>query len=147
MRALRAFTVAVLALGLIAAACGSGGGSSESPAQAKAKITANWEKFFDPAVPLEQKKDIVENYDALKPILQAQSSNPQAQAIKAKVADVTLSGDKQATVRYDIVNSKDNTPLLPNASGTALKVGDNWVVSQQTFCQLIKLADQNAKCP
>jgi hypothetical protein len=141
MRALRAFTVVVLAVGFIAAACGSGG-SSESPAQAKAKITANWEKFFDPSIPVAQKKDIVENYNAL----QQQTSNPQAQSIKAKVADVTLQ-DKQATVRYDIVNSKDGTPLLPNASGLALKVGDNWVVSQQTFCQLIKLADQNAKCP
>jgi ABC-type glycerol-3-phosphate transport system substrate-binding protein len=145
MRALRAFTVVVLALGLTAAACGSGG-SSESPAQAKAKITAAWTQFFDPAVPLAAKKNIVENYNGLLPILQQQQSNPQAQSIKAAVKDVTLQA-KQATVRYDIVNSKDGTPLLPNASGTAIKVGDNWVVSQQTFCQLIKLADQNAKCP
>jgi len=146
MRALRAFTIVVLSLGFIAAACGSGG-SSESPAQAKAKITANWEKFFDPAIPVEQKKDIVENYNALLPTLKAQSSNPQAQSIKAKVSDVTLSGDKAATVKYDIVNSKDGTPLLPGASGTAVKNGDNWQASQQTFCQLVKLADQNAKCP
>src|SRR3954468_12189175 len=147
MRALRAFTIAVLGLGLIAAACGGGGGSSESPAQSKAKITAAWEKFFDPAIPPEQKKDIVQNYAALLPTLQAQTKNPQAQGIKAKVADVTLSGDKAATVRYDIVNSQDGTPLLPNASGSAVKEGDNWKVSEQTFCQLVKLADQNAKCP
>ena len=146
MRALRAFTIAVLGLGLIAAACG-GGGSSESPAQAKAKITAAWEKFFDPSIPVDQKKDIVQNYAALQPILQQQTSNPQAQGIKAKVADVTLNGDKAATVRYDIVNAKDSTPLLPNASGQAIKEGDNWKVSEQTFCQLVKLADQNAKCP
>jgi len=146
MRALRAFTVVVLGLGLIAAACGGSSEKSETPAQAKATITANWQKFFDPSVPLDQKKDIVENFNALKPTLQAQSSNPQAQSIKAAVTDVTLAG-KSATVKYDIVNSKDGTPLLPGASGTALKVGDNWVVSQQTFCQLVKLADQNAKCP
>jgi hypothetical protein len=145
MRALRAFTVVVLALGLTAAACGSGG-SSESPAQAKAKITAAWTKFFDPSIPVDQKKDIIENYNGLLPILQTQTTSPQAQSIKAAVKDVTLQ-DKQATVRYDIVNSKDGTALLPNASGTAVKVGNNWVVSQQTFCQLIKLADQNAKCP
>src|SRR5947209_19828544 len=97
MRALRAFTVVVLGLGLIAAACGSGG-SSESPAQAKAKITTAWQNFFDPAVPLAQKKNLVENYNALQPILQAQQNNPQAQAIKAKVADVTLQVTKQAQV-------------------------------------------------
>ena len=146
MRALRAFTVVVLGLGLIAAACGSGG-SSESPAQAKAKITTAWQNFFDPAIPLAQKKNIVENYNGLLPILQAQTNNPQAQSIKAKVDDVTLQGTKQAQVRYDIISTKDGTALLPNASGLAVKVGDNWVVSQQTFCQLIKIGDQNAKCP
>jgi ABC-type glycerol-3-phosphate transport system substrate-binding protein len=146
MRALRAFTIAVLGLGLIAAACG-GGGSSESPAQAKVKITAAWEKFFDPAVPPEQKQDIVQDFNALLPTLKTQTTNPQASAIKAKVSDITLNGDKAATVRYDIVNSKDGTPLLPNASGQAIKEGDNWKVSEQTFCQLVKLSDQNAKCP
>ena len=145
MRALRAFTVVVLGLGLVAAACG-GGGSSETPAQAKAKITANWQTFFDPSVPLTAKKNIVQNYNGLLPILQTQTTSPQAQSIKAAVTDVTLQG-KQATVKYDIVNSKDNTKLLAGASGLAVKVGDNWQVSQQTFCQLIKLADQNAKCP
>jgi len=103
MRALRAFTVVVLGLGLIAAACGSSG-SSESPAQAKAKITTAWQNFFDPAIPLAQKKNIVENYNGLLPILQQQEKNPQAQQIKAKVDDVTLQGAKQAQVRYDIVN-------------------------------------------
>ena len=146
MRALRAFTVVVMALGFIAAACGSSG-SSESPAQAKAKITTAWQNFFDPAIPVAQKKNIVENYNALLPVLQAQQNNPQAKAIKAKVADVTLQGDKQATVRYDIISTQTNEALLPNASGLAIKVGDNWVVSQQTFCQLVKLGDQNAKCP
>jgi len=146
MRALRAFTVAVLGLGLVAAACG-GGGSSETPAQAQAKITAAWQTFFDPSVPVSAKKNIVENYNALLPTLQTQTTNPQAAGIKAKVDDVTLQGSTQAQVKYDIVNAKDGTPLLPNASGVALKVGDNWVVSEQTFCQLIKLSDQNAKCP
>ena len=146
MRALRAFTVVVLATGFIAAACGSGG-SSQSPAQAKAEITTAWQKFFDPSVPVEQKKDIVENYNALLPTLRTQTTNPQASSIKAKVSDVTLSGDKQATVKYDIINAKDETPLLPNASGTAVKINGHWAVSEQTFCQLVKLGDQNAKCP
>jgi hypothetical protein len=147
MRALRAFTVVVLGLGLIAAACGGGGGSgSQSPAQAKAKITANWQKFFDPSVPVEQKKDIIQNYDKLLPTLKSQTTNPQAAGIKAKVNDVTLQGDKQAAVKYDIVSAKDGTALLPGASGTAVKEGNNWEVSQATFCQLIKLSSPNAQC-
>ena len=145
MRALRAFTVVVLGLGLIAAACGSGG-SSETPAQAKAKITTAWQNFFDPSIPTAQKKDIIQDYTGLKSILDAQANNPQAKNIKAKVDDVTLQG-KAATVRYDLLSTADNSTLLPNASGQAVKEGDNWKVSEQTFCQLIKLSDQNAKCP
>jgi hypothetical protein len=146
MRALRAFTVVILGLGLIAAACGGGGGSSETPAQAKAKITTAWEKLFDPSVPIEQKKDIIQNYNKLLPTLRSQTTNPQAAGIKAKVDDVTLQGDKQAAVKYDIVSAKDGTALLPNASGVAIKEGSNWEVSQATFCQLIKLSDPNAQC-
>ncbi|MBV8982750.1 MAG: hypothetical protein JO086_17770 [Acidimicrobiia bacterium] len=146
MRALRAFTVVVLGLGLVAAACG-GGGSSETPAQAKTKITTAWQNFFDPSIPTAQKTNVIQNYTGLKPILDAQANNPQAKNLKAKVDDVTLQGDKSATVRYDLVSTADNSTLLPNASGQAVKEGDNWKVSQQTFCQLVKLSDPNAKCP
>jgi len=59
-------------------------GSSETPAQAQAKITAAWQQFFDPSIPVTAKKNIVENYNALVPILQTQTTNPQAQSIKAK---------------------------------------------------------------
>ena len=136
MRALRALMVVVVCLGFVAAACGSGG-SSESPAQAKAKITTAWTRFFDPAVPVAQKTDVIENYTGLKPILEAQSKSPQAQSIKAKVQDVTLQGSDKATVRYDIVNSQSNEALLANASGQAVKVKDKWMVSQATFCSLV----------
>ncbi len=147
MRALRAFTVVVLSLGLVAAACGSGGEKKQTPAEAKAEITKVWQDFFNPAIPVEQKKDLVENYDQLLPILKTQTTNPQAAQIKAAVKDVTLQGDNNATVTYDIVSTQTNEPLLPNASGQAIKQDGKWKVSQQTFCSLIKLGDQNAKCP
>jgi hypothetical protein len=148
MRALRAFTVVVLATGFIAAACGGGGGSaSQTPAQAKAEITTAWQKAFDPSVPVDQKKDIFQDYNTLLPTLQTQTTNPQAAGIKAAVKDVTLQGDSSAQVTYDIVNAKDGTPLLPNASGQAVKEAGKWKVSEQTFCSLIKLSDPNVKCP
>jgi len=148
MRALRAFTIAVLSLGLIAAACGGGGGDKkQTPAEAKAEITKVWETFFNPAIPTEEKKDIVENYAALKPILDEQKNNPQAQQIKAAVKDVTLNGETSATVGHDIVSTQTNEPLLPNASGQAVRIDSKWKVSQQTFCSLIKLQDPNKACP
>lgn len=146
MRALRAFTVVVLGLGLIAAACG-GGGSSETPAQAKAKITANWQKFFDPSVPVSQKPDLIENGSQMQATLQTQSTNPLAKSIKAQVTDVTLQGNT-ATVTYNILSTQTNETLLPPGSkGEAVKQDGKWKVSQQTFCGLIHAGDPNAKCP
>jgi hypothetical protein len=98
-------------------------------------------------VPLASKSDIVEDYSTLKPILEAQTNNPQAQQIKAKVTDITLSGATSAKVTYDIISTQNDTPLLPGAAGEAIKQGGNWKVTVKTFCSLIKLADQNAKCP
>src|SRR4051794_9164387 len=136
MRALRAFTVVVLGLGLIAAACGSGG-SSESPAQAKAKITANWEKFFDPNVTTQERTALLQNADKLQDVIKTQSTNPLSKGIKAKVTDVTLQGDN-ALVTYNILNAATNDTLLaPGSKGTAVKVGGVWKVSQVTFCGLI----------
>ena len=147
MRALRAFTVAVLGLGLIAAACGSGG-SSQSPAQAKAEIKANWEKFFDPSQPVSEKPILIQNGSAMQQILQTSATNPLAKNIKTVVTDVTLSGNDQAIVTYNILNAQTNDTLLPPGSkGQAIKQDGKWKVSQATFCGLIHAGDANAKCP
>ncbi|MBV8388090.1 MAG: hypothetical protein JO155_14975 [Acidimicrobiia bacterium] len=146
MRALRAFTVVVLGLGLIAAACGSGG-SSETPAQAKAKITTAWQTFFDPSVPVAQKPDLIENGSQMQATLQTQSTNPLAKSIKAQVTDVTLEGNS-AVVTYNILSTQTNQTLLPPGSkGQAVKQNGKWKVSQATFCGLIHAGDANAKCP
>src|SRR6266568_8735494 len=96
MRALRAFTVVVLGLGLIAAACGSSG-SSESPAQAQTKIKAAYADFFDPSKPLTEKTALMENGNAIVACLQTQSTNPQLKQLGgAQVVDVTLQGSGKA---------------------------------------------------
>ena len=73
MRALRAFFVVVIGLALLAAACGSGG---ESKAETQAKVTANWEKFFDPATATSQKVALLQNASKLKAIVDAEANNP-----------------------------------------------------------------------
>jgi hypothetical protein len=145
MRALRAFTIVVLGLGLLAAACGGSGTKKDTPAQSKAKITAAWEKFFDPAIPLDQKTNLLENYDKLKATAEEQSKNPIAAGLKAKVSDISLSSDTAAKVTYDLLNTKTNEALLKGSIGNAVKVGENWEVSQTTFCGLVGAG--GGKCP
>jgi hypothetical protein len=150
MRALRAFTVVVLALGLTAAACGSGGSSSgsQSPAKAKDEVKANWERFFDPSIPVSEKPILIENGSQMQAVLQTQSTNPLASSIKTVVTDVTLQGDNQAVVTYNILSKQTSQTLLPPGSkGQAVKQDGHWKVSQITFCGLVHAGDQNAKCP
>ena len=145
MRALRAFTVVVLAFGFIAAACGGGGGSSESPAQAQTKIKAAYANFFDPSKPLSEKTALIENGNTMLPCLQTQSTNPQLKTLGgAQVADVTLQGNGQATVKYNLVSpAQGSTPpqtLTPAPfNGTAIKQNGTWKITQQTFNALLQL--------
>jgi hypothetical protein len=137
MRMVRMLLAAVVGVALLGAACGSSG---ESTATTKAKITTNWEAFFNPDTPTAKRLSLLENGDTakIKAVAQAQESNPQAKATKAKVKSITINGDK-ANVTYDLVSTQNGTPLLPNAQGNAVKVSGTWKVSQQTFCALIAL--------
>jgi hypothetical protein len=138
MRTLRAVLVVIVGLALFGAACGSSG---ESKADIQAKVKANWEKFFDPSVSTAQKAALLQNASTpkIKAIIAAQADNPQARAIKAKVTTVTPKGGDKADVKYDLVSTQTGVPVLPGASGQAVKQGGTWKVSQQTFCTLIKL--------
>jgi len=144
MRALRAFTVVVLGLGLIAAACGSSG-SSESPAQAQTKIKAAYADFFDPSKPLTEKTALMENGNAIVACLQTQSTNPQLKQLGgAQVVDVTLQGSGKATLKFNLVGpAQGSTPpatLTPAPfPGTAVKQNGTWKVTQQTFNYLLGL--------
>jgi hypothetical protein len=138
MRTIRALLVVIVGLALFGAACGSSG---ESKAEIQTKVKANWEKFFDPSTPTPQRAALLQNAATpkIKAIIAAQADNPQAKAIKAKVNTVTPKGDDKADVKYDLVSTQTGVPVLPGASGQAVKVDGKWKVSQQTFCTLIKL--------
>jgi len=137
MRMVRMLLVALVGVALLGAACGSSG---ESTATTKAKITTNWEAFFNPDTPTAKRLSLLENSDTakIKAIALAQESNPQAKATKAKVKSITVNGDN-ASVTYDFVSTQNGSPILPNAQGKALKIKGTWKVSQQTFCALIAL--------
>ena len=144
MRALRAFTVVILGLGLIAAACG-GGGSSESPAQAKAKITTAYADFFNPSKPLSEKTALIENGSTILPCLQTQSTNPQLKQLGgAQVVDITLQGGGKANLKFNLVGPAQGTSppatLTPAPfNGTAVQQNGTWKVTQQTFNSLLTL--------
>ena len=150
----------MLALGL--AACGDDGGGNEStppapsvetttaqptpttpgdPAAAEKQIRTNWQKFFDPAVPLKDKAALLENGDKLGPLLERFSNDPRGGQVQAVVGKVEFTSPTEANVTYAL--TLKGATVLPGATGTAVLQDDTWKVSLKTLCGLVGM-DGNA---
>ncbi|WP_329404485.1 hypothetical protein [Streptomyces melanogenes] len=150
---------AVLVLFPAAAACSDSGGGSEKspsptatapaaqpadPAAAKAQIEKNWTTFFDPEASTDAKVKVLENGEALRPLLAAFGNDKNAARSSAKVTDVTFGSPTQAAVTYDLLIG--GNPALPGAKGTAVLQDQTWKVSVKTLCALVRLSG-NAAAP
>lgn len=147
-------TVAVAAL-LALAGCGgssgagSGGGSAggsssptappsaQSTAAATAAISQAYQTFFSPSSSVAERADVLQDGQRFLPTIQQFVGVPLAKAASAKVTKVTLTDSTQAAVTYDI--SEGGNPVLPNASGQAVKQNGAWKVADSTLCGLISL--------
>ncbi|MEU8509989.1 hypothetical protein AB0C76_00185 [Kitasatospora sp. NPDC048722] len=114
------------------------GTAPADPAAAKAEVTANWEKFFDPATPVADKAKLLQNGDVLLPVLQGFSQDPRVGQVQAQVSDVTFTDATHATVTYAL--SLQGTVVEPNASGQAVLDNGTWKVSRATLCGLLTQA-------
>jgi hypothetical protein len=103
-----------------------------------AQITANWQEFFQPGTPIEQRIALLQNGESLRAAIEQNQSNPLQQQVSAKVTNVTLDSPTQATVTYDV--SLSGQVALPAAQGMAVLENGTWKVSQGSFCSLISLA-------
>lgn len=160
---------AVLVLFPAAAACSDGdGGSAKSPsptattpaqsppaespaadrpadpAAARAQIEKNWTTFFDSKASTEAKVKVLENGDALRPLLAAFGGDKNAARSSAKVTGVSFGSPTQAAVTYDLLVG--GNPALPGAKGTAVLQDHTWKVSVKTLCALVRLSG-NAAAP
>ncbi|HEX9031126.1 MAG TPA: hypothetical protein VF834_04735 [Streptosporangiaceae bacterium] len=160
-RALRLAPAALLvALGLTLAACSSGGSGPTTPsstqpapqssspsapagaepisgAGAAAAIEANWATFFNAKTPIPRRLALLQDGQAVAPVIRAQAGSSLALLATSKVTKVTLTGTSQASVTYTIfVGGK---PALPNQSGVAVYQGGVWKVGLVSFCGLLKL--------
>jgi len=115
---------------------GAGGPGGVNAATTKAIANA-FRVFFDSDTSVAQSVAALQHGPAFRTAVAAESKSPNAQRTTAKVTKVTLTSDKVATVTYSIISS--GTPVFPNAQGFAVREGDRWKVSAQTFCALLTL--------
>lgn len=156
--ALAAALFLVLAPGL--AACGDGGGggggggdspaptangTTSAPASAPAdreaaekEIRRNWEKFFNPETPVDEKKKFLQNGELLGPALEAFSGDNRVGQVQAKVTDVTFTSPTEADVKFTV--TLRGATALPDASGVAVEDDGTWKVSVKSLCALVQLS-------
>ncbi|MEU6844927.1 hypothetical protein ABZ930_23960 [Streptomyces sp. NPDC046716] len=151
--------VAVLALGPALAACGGSGGGSPTPtthrptptvtttatgtapadpAAAEKQIKANWQKFFDPDVPVDQKAELLENGSAMQKVLEGFGGDGRGGQVRAEVTKVDFTSPTSADVTYSL--SYKGATLLPGAKGTSVEQGGVWKVSVRTLCALVRMS-------
>ncbi|MEV4555484.1 hypothetical protein AB0K51_00640 [Kitasatospora sp. NPDC049285] len=114
------------------------GTAPADPAAAKASITANWEKFFDPATSLPDKAALLQNGEQLAPVLQGFASDPRVGQVKATVTNVQFTSATTAAVTYSL--SLQGAVVQPDASGQAVLENGTWKVSTSTLCGLVQLS-------
>jgi hypothetical protein len=159
---------AVLVLGPLAAACGDDGdggsgptttppttaATPESPTQgaepadpaaAEQQIKKNWTTFFDPSAPTDEKVKVLQNGEALRPVLSAFSSDKNAARVSAEVTGVQFTSPTRANVTYNLMVAGNTA--LPDAKGTAVLEGDTWKVSQKALCALVELSPNAGAVP
>ncbi|MET7714180.1 hypothetical protein [Streptomyces sp. NPDC005407] len=114
------------------------------PAAAKAEIEKNWTTFFDPKAATDAKVKVLENGEALRPLLAAFSGDKNAAQSSARVTDVQFTSATEATVTYDLLVG--GAPALPGTKGTSVYQDQTWKVSVKTLCALVELSG-NAAAP
>ena len=112
--------------------------------EARAEIVADWEKFFDNKSAVEDRIPLLENADQLATTINQALASPMLKQVSAEVTAVAFESETRALVTYDILLS--GSPVMKAAQGVAVKVGDKWLVSQESFCALAALGGVTIGC-
>ena len=110
---------------------------SPAPGSTEATITANWDKFFDGSLPVQDKVGLLENGQQYQQQLDAQAAGPLAKVATASVSGITVTSASTATVTYSILVG--GQPALPNQTGQAVLQDGVWKVTAQSFLALLAL--------
>jgi hypothetical protein len=115
-----------------------GGLSLAAQNSAKQQIKANWQTFFAYSTPLNTRESLLENGSKFSQPINSEFSALSSAQSSATVTSVSLVGSTSANVVYTVDLNKQ--PVLTNQKGQALKVNNQWVVSDSTLCGLLSMA-------
>jgi hypothetical protein len=108
------------------------------PAAAEKEVKENWETFFDPKTSTKEKQAVLENGEAMGPVMAAFSGDERGGQVEAQVTEVEFTSPTKATVTYTLL--VNGATALPDTSGTAVEDDGTWKVSVSTLCALVQLS-------
>lgn len=131
---------ALLCLATGLAACGSSS-SSSSTANDTLLVKQAWTGFFSGKTSAADKIKFLQNGQQFSQIINEATGLAISTTSSATVSNVIINSSTSATVTYSI--DLGGTPALENQTGTAVKVGGQWLVGDSSFCALLALEGQN----
>jgi ABC-type glycerol-3-phosphate transport system substrate-binding protein len=148
----RAVPAAVLVLALAAstAACSSskstssGNSTSKSTTSAapaspgpsdSAAVSDAYVKLFAASTPLDTSVTLLQDGEAFRPTLVAESKTSNAQQASVTVSKVVFVSANRATVTFTLLLK--NSPVLKDQTGYAIRENGTWKVAGTTFCGLL----------
>lgn len=108
---------------------------------AVASVRATWQTFFNGAVPIPRRLQLLQDGAQFASFVTSQAKTSLGSLVfqaSAQVSSVTLQPPGRAAVIYTILLG--GKPLAKNLKGTAVYTGGGWKVSVSTFCGLLRLA-------
>ena len=113
--------------------------ASGTPADAATThaVTAAYEAFFSYQSTAQQSEDALQAGSQFAAVLAQQGQQSYAQKSSATVASVSMIAPDTAKVSFSVLVG--GQPLLPGATGFAVRIGGSWKVAAVTFCGLLKL--------
>ncbi|WP_369216762.1 hypothetical protein [Streptomyces flavofungini] len=115
------------------------------PAAARSEVVRNWEKFFDPGVPLKEKEAVLEDGARMRAVLESFGGDERGGQVAADVGKVEFTSADEADVTYAL--TLKGATALPDASGTSVHQDGTWKVSVKTLCALVKLSGNASPGP
>jgi hypothetical protein len=112
------------------------GSAPENPVRAESEVRETWQKFFDPATPVEEKVGLVEDGEQNELMIRPLFTDERFEELRATTTSVTFSSSLEAEVGYRL--TMDGQPLEDGSTGGAVFQGKRWKLALQTVCTLTK---------
>ncbi|WP_181791829.1 hypothetical protein [Streptomyces phytophilus] len=117
---------------------GAGGAQPADPAAAEKEIEENWTTFFSPDSDADAKLAVLEDGEAMRPLMVAFSDDERWKQVGAEVTGVEFGSAEEADVTYDIA-LKGQT-VVPGATGVSVLQDGTWKVSKRAICTLVEMS-------